>query len=245
MRLTLGGRLDGLTTDAVPPAELKVPSHPADEPTRMAPDLKPGGRWQGRLLISLGQLSAALTGAIVFEIAIVVGAPFRSPETHGRYTSTLLTGRQDLPTVLLLVARNAPLLLAVGLLAWRLGDAWDRNAMDKVSTQRLRVARAVYTFLVAAVAVALWWMFTGQAAALSTNLVSPWVLLIALPHGPLEFAALLFPFVAVSDSIRRRLRTPGRAALSSLGLSTLLLVCAASIETFVSPLLVTIPNLQR
>ena len=76
-------------------------------------------------------------------------------------------------------------------------------------------------------------------------LAAPSVLLLALPHGPLEFAALFLPLVAAVDGSRRRGLTPTYAVGGSVALALPLLVCAAVVETFVSPLLFTISNLQR
>lgn len=200
-------------------------------------------RWSGSALVLTSQLSIALIAAIGFEIAVVAGAGLRVPEAGDHYTSTLLTGSQGISTVALIVARNTPLLALSGLVAWRLGVADESDAPG--APVRRGLARASYAVVLIGVTSLLWWILTSQAATLGARLVSPWALLLVLPHGPLEFAALFLPVIAVIDSLRRGSPGPDRSALHSTAPAFMLLVVAAFIEVFVSSVLFTTPNLQR
>ena len=190
-------------------------------------------------LLLLGWLSAAFVGAFVFEVAVVAGSSLRSPPTPRHFETTLLADHHGAADVVTLVARNIPLLAAMALVSWSLARVWRSDHAQA------RAGRAVYAVTVAGFLIGLWWILTRQAAGLSEHVVSPSVLLLALPHGPLEFAALFLPLVAAVDGSRRGGLRPTYAVGGSVALALPLLVCAAFVETFVSPLLFTISNLQR
>ncbi len=175
----------------------------------------------------------------MFEVSVVAGSSLRTPPTPGHFETTLLTDHHGAADVVALLARNIPLLAAMALLSWSLARA------GRSDHPRARAGRAVYAVTVAGFLVGLWWILTRQAAGLSEHVVSPSVLLLALPHGPLEFAALFLPLVAAVDGSRRRGLTPTYAVGGSVARALPLPVCAAFVETFVSPLLFTISNLQR
>ena len=171
------------------------------------------------------------------QMAIIGGATLRSGSSSFDGTSSVLvSGKQSIGDVLAIAGMNCAWLAAIAMLAWPIArlwswgleDTWDRPAVN-------RAARVLYPLVALCLILILAWVFSDQALALDARLRSHWALLVTLPHGTLEFGALLLPLAAAATCIADPAEKAGRLLLNALSVSLLLLFGAALVEVYLTP----------
>jgi hypothetical protein len=220
-----------------PPPPFKLTAAAAEIDSMLAAETS--ARGPGLTVAAFGWLGIAFASAVGYQSAVIAGSRLHAPLPRTYFSSTLLSNEHSGAHLASVLAHNLPWLAGMAVLAWPLARFWS----SKSSERRILVARGVYAAVTLATLIALWWIISSQAADLAQTVSSRWVLFLALPHGPIEFAGLFLPLVAALDC-RRRETPPGRSVLSALALALPLVVLAALIEVYVSPELLTLPNLQ-
>ena len=180
---------------------------------------------------------AALAGSLTMQAAIFTAAALGLNSVPDDGTSSVLLSHHPHAGDLIAVAgTNCIWLMAIGMLAWPIArlwswgihDTWDRPSVNVV-------ARVLYPLVAVCLLVTLCWFFSRQAQMLDHRLVSHWALLAMLPHGTLEFGALLLPLAAAASCMFAPAEKPGRLLLKSLAVAFPLLVCAAFVEVYLAP----------
>jgi hypothetical protein len=193
-----------------------------------------------RLLTSRAGAIAIVTlvVALALQAAIVAGSTLHGSTISG-LSSSLLSDDHRLSDVVAIAAVNSAWLVALTLLAWPIARLWSWSIHDTWDHPYVNVAaRIIYPTLALVLIVLLWWVFSAQAQALSERLVSRWALFATLPHGTLEFGALLLPLVAALSCIFAPAARPGRLLLSAFAVALPLILLAALVEVYVSPELI-------
>lgn len=180
---------------------------------------------------------AALAGALAMQAAIFAVAASglnAVPDNGGR--SLLLSHHPHVGNLIVILATNSAWLAAIGMLAWPIARLWSWSIHDTWDHPIVNVvARVLYPLVAVCLLATLCWVFSRQAQMLDHRLVSHWALLAMLPHGTLEFGALLLPLAAAATCMFVPAEKPGRLLLRSLAIALPLLVCAALIEVYVTP----------
>ena len=180
---------------------------------------------------------AALAGSLTMQVAIFAAAALRLNSVPDAGSASVLLSRHPHVGDLVAVAgTNCVWLMAIGMLAWPIARLWSWGIHDTWDHPSVNiVARFLYPFVAVCLLVALCWVFSRQAQMLDHRLVSHWALLAMLPHGTLEFGALLLPLAAATSCMFVPAEKPGRLLLTSLAVALPLLVCAALLEVYLAP----------
>lgn len=180
---------------------------------------------------------AALGGALAMQAAIFTAAALGLNSVPDDGTSSvLLSHHPHLGDLVAVAGTNCAWLAAIGMLAWPIARLWSWGINDTWDHPKVNLAaRFLYPLVAVCLLVTLCWFFSGQAQMLDDRLVSHWALLAMLPHGTLEFGALLLPLAAAASCIFAPAEKPGRLLLRALAVSFPLLICAATIEVYLAP----------
>lgn len=185
-----------------------------------------------------GWCLAALATGFLIQVLTAIEASVRTGAPEHDFTSRLLD--QSAPTsivvALRLFAGNLPALGCFAVAAIVIG-----LALDQYYRTHMRAWILGSLLLPASMLIVLSWLLSAQVASVAGVLnVSPLVLILALPHGPLELASFVIPVLASFTIRRQAMKERGRAIFLSLLIAIALLSSAAIVETWVSPVLVSI-----
>jgi hypothetical protein len=148
----------------------------------------------------------------------------------------LLTSSQSISAALGVAIRNLVpwgVFTAAGIAIARVGE---RGASSN-RTMAFQALPIVVTNLVC------WWALAAQASSIAAREgESQMALLLRLPHGVLEFAALELPLIAAVFPRKLDVCDRRRHLVRSSALALLLLLSAAFVEVFISPVLFGIPE---
>jgi hypothetical protein len=180
---------------------------------------------------------AALAGSLAMQAAIFTAAALGlSSVPDDGDASVLLSQHPHLGDLIAVAGTNCVWLVAIGMLAWPIARLWSWGIHDTWDHPSVNmVARFLYPLVAVCLLVTLCWFFSRQAQMLDDRLVSHWALLAMLPHGTLEFSALLLPLAAAASCMFVPAEKPGRLLLKSLAVALPLLVCAALVEVYLAP----------
>lgn len=180
---------------------------------------------------------AALAGALLMQAVIfAVAASGLNAVPDNGTQSVLLSHHPHLSDLFVILGTNCVWLVAIGMLAWPIARLWSWSVHDTWDSPSVNIAaRFLYPLVAVCLLVALCWVFSRQAQMLDHRLVSHWALLAMLPHGTLEFGALLLPLAAAASCMFVPAVKPGRLLLRSLAVALPLLVCAALVEVYLAP----------
>ncbi|MGD0165872.1 MAG: hypothetical protein ABSC51_01085 [Gaiellaceae bacterium] len=179
----------------------------------------------------------ALAGSLAMQLAVFAAAVLKLNPTPDNGTSSVLLSRQHhLSDVLVIAGTNLAWLMAIAMLAWPIARLWSWGIHDTWDHPNVNIAaRVLYPLVAICLLGTLFWVFSRQVQMLDDRLLSHWALLAMLPHGTLEFGALLLPLVAATSCIFVPAREPGRLLVRTLALAVPLLVCAALLEVYLAP----------
>ncbi|MGD0272190.1 MAG: hypothetical protein ABSB96_00425 [Gaiellaceae bacterium] len=180
---------------------------------------------------------SALAGSLAMQAAIFTSAALGLNSVLDDGTvSVLLSHHPHVGDLIAVAGTNCAWLVAIGMLAWPIARLWSWGIHDTWDRPSVNiVARFLYPLVAVCLLVVLCWVFSRQAQMLDHRLVSHWALLAMLPHGTLEFGALLLPLAAAASCIFVPAEKPGRLLLRSLAVALPLLVCAALLEVYLAP----------
>jgi hypothetical protein len=181
--------------------------------------------------------AGALAGSLAMQAAILTAAVLKLNATPDDGTASVLLSRQHhVGDVLVIAGTNAAWLAAIAMLAWPIARLWSWGIHDTWDHPNVNVAaRFLYPLVAVVLLGTLCWVFSRQAQMLDGRLDSHWALLAMLPHGTLEFGALLLPLAAAASCIFAPAEKPGRLLLRTLAIAFPLLVCAALVEVYLTP----------
>ena len=180
---------------------------------------------------------AALVGALAMQAAIfAVAASGLNAVPDNGARSVLLSHHPRVSDLIVILGTNCAWLVAIGMLAWPIARLWSWSIHDTWDHPTVNiVARVLYPLVAVCLLATLCWVFSRQAQMLDHRLVSHWALLAMLPHGTLEFGALLVPLAAAASCMFVPAEKPWRLLLRSLAVALPLLVCAALVEVYLAP----------
>ncbi len=181
--------------------------------------------------------AATVIGSLAIQVAIIATAALRSGSSpYEGNSSVLLSHEHHIGDVAAIAGINCLWLLAIAMLAWPIARLWSWGIHDTWDHPNVNVAaRILYPLVAVVLLVALWWVFTEQALALDSRLVSHWALFATLPHGTLEFGGLLLPLATAASCIFAPAEKPGRLLLRAVSVSIPLVLVAAFIEVYLTP----------
>jgi hypothetical protein len=178
-----------------------------------------------------------LIGSLAIQVAIIAAAALRRGSSpYEGSSSVLLSHEHHIGDVVAIAVINCLWLLAIAMLAWPIARLWSWGIHDTWDHPNVNVAaRILYPLVAVVLLVALWWVFTEQALALDSRLVSHWALFATLPHGTLEFGGLLLPLATAASCIFAPAEKPGRLLLRAVSVSIPLVLIAAFVEVYLTP----------
>jgi hypothetical protein len=182
--------------------------------------------------------TSAFAGALVMQLAIISAAALRggASSSYDGNASVLLDTQHSLTDVVVIAGTNCIWLAAMAMLAWPIARLWSWSIHDTWDHPNVNIAaRFLYPLVALILLATLCWIFSEQALALDVHLVSHWALFATLPHGTLEFSALLLPLAAAASCIVMPAEKPGRLLVRSLAVALPLLLCAAIVEVYLTP----------
>jgi hypothetical protein len=180
---------------------------------------------------------ATFLGSLAIQVAIIAAAALRGGSSpYDGSASVLLSREHHISDLAAIAGIKCIWLLAIAMLAWPIARLWSWGIHDTWDHPNVNIAaRILYPLVGVVLLVALWLVFTEQALALDRRLVSHWALFATLPHGTLEFGALLLPLSAAASCIFAPAARPGRLLLRTLSVSVPLVLVAALVEVYLTP----------
>jgi hypothetical protein len=176
-------------------------------------------------------------GSLAIQIAIIATAALRGGSSpYNGNASFLLSHKHHISDVAAIAGINCIWLFAIAMLAWPIARLWSWGIHDTWDHPSVNAtARVLYPLVAVVLLITLWWVFSEQALALDRRLTSHWALFATLPHGTLEFGALLLPLTTAASCIFAPAAKPGRLLLRAVSVSVPLVLVAAFVEVYLTP----------
>jgi hypothetical protein len=187
----------------------------------------------GLLVVTTTVLTACVVG-FFFQLAETVASIAFSAKPNTQFDTGLFEQDRSLQNAGTLLGHNA-LVFGGFLLCGLLLAGWRLPLLTVLGRRSVVLIILVFTGYC-------FWRVAAQNASVAAQISAPRAFfLLSLPHGPLEFGAFFSPLLAAVwprfRSRRERVAQVGRAILPAF----VLLVVAACVECWISPVLLSIP----
>jgi hypothetical protein len=211
----------------------------ADHYERTSPDLHrrpPRRNVAVRVLRLVAFAQSAIILGFLFQLAITLAATLRRPKPIETFDSALFQTDHNVLDFASLLGHNL-IVFAVFFTSALLLTGWRPHRI-------VALGRPVVALITVILVADIFWPLAGQDASVAAQLhASPLILLLVLPHGPLEFGGFFLPLIVAVWSRSASSDQRMRDVCYSLVISLPLLALAAALECWLSPVLLSIPLL--